>query len=272
MSRKLSAVLIMVILATMLIPQGISGAQSAPLKVLTWRGIETSAGRYTIAPGTPVTLIYSWVARTTQQVEEFTAHADITVLLNGETVFSPRAGVDAGWQAVEVLAGGTIARAYWSFPLAALPAGTHTIQTVITLDAPVSDGIAATPFPVGAVNDTTNIIVVTGDPAAVTGAAPVVAAPPAAPAVPAGKLICDRAVGTFVKDAVGYWGPDLSKPIQPDFVMPAGKTLWVFGMDETQRFYQVLLDAQLFWVRADTMAPTADAVWHSTPLPNCPVH
>jgi len=272
MSRKLSVVAILVMGAMMLIPQGISGAQGAPVKVPTWRGIETSAGRYTIAPGTPVTLYYSWVARTAQQVEDFKTHADITVLLNGETVFSPSAGVDSGWQAVEVLAGGTIARAYWSLPLATLPAGTHTIQTVITLDAPVSDGIVATPFPVGTVNNTTNIIVVSGDPTAVTEAALATAGQPAAPAVPAGKLICDRAVGTFVKDAVGYWGPDLSKPIQPDFVMPAGKTLWVFGMDETQQFYQVLLDAQLFWVRVDTMAPTADAVWHGTPLPNCPVH
>ncbi len=265
MSRRMSAAAIIVMLAIMLIPQGISGAQGAALKVPTWRGIENSSGRYTIAPGTTVTLIYGWVARTAQQVEDFKAHADITILLNGETAFSPSAGVDAGWQAVEVLAGGTIARAYWSLQLPALPEGTHTVKTLITLDAPVSDGIEATPFPVGTVNDTTNIIVVTGEPVAV-------AAQPVTPAVPAGKLICDRAVGTFVKDAVGYWGPDPSKAIQPDFVMPAGKTLWVFGMDETQRYYQVLLDAQLFWVRADTMAPTADAVWHGTPLPNCPVH
>ena len=52
----------------------------------------------------------------------------------------------------------------------------------------------------------------------------------------------------------------------------AGTAADLFGMDETQQFYQVLLDAQLFWVRVDTMAPTADAVWHGTPLPNCPVH
>jgi hypothetical protein len=49
-------------------------------------------------------------------------------------------------------------------------------------------------------------------------------------------------------------------------------SLWVFGMDSTYRYYQVMLDAALIWVRAETIGPTNDDVWHNNPLPNIVVH
>lgn len=265
MSRKVMIALAVLMLAIMLIPQGISAAQGRLVKIPLWHGVEDAHGTHTIAPSSTVIVYYIWVARTAQQVEEFKTHADITLTLDGQTIFEPRSGVDAGWRAVETGAGGTVARAQWIFQLPALGAGTHTLQTIITLDAPVSDGIVQAPF-AGVVNDTTNMLVVSSNPAA-----SVVKPNPTVPVVTTGPVNCNPAVGTFIKDAVGYWGPDPGKPIQPELIIPRGKSLWTFGMDATHRYYQVLLDALLFWVEVDTLGPTQDEVWHNTPLPNCVV-
>ncbi len=264
MTRKLATALVLLIVAMMLIPQGITSAQARTVRIPVWHGVEGGARQYSASASTTVVLAYIWVARTAQQVEDFMTHADITVTINGEPVFTPQPGKDQGWQSVEVSQLNDLARAQWTFPLPALEAGTYEIRTVITLDAEVSDGLEPAPFS-GTVNDTTNVLVVTG------GATAAGATAGAAAAVAGDEVNCNAAVGTFVKAAVGYWAPDFEKPIEPELIIPEGKTLWTFGLDETHQFYQVLLDMQLFWVEANTLAPTPDEVWNNTPLPNCVV-
>lgn len=270
MSRKLTAALVLLLVAMLLVPQGITAAQSRTVRVAVWHGLEDGAGKHTISPSTTVVAHYVWVAKTAELVEDFMAHADITLTLDDQVIFSPQPGKDAGWEAVEVSNLNDLARAQWTFPLPTLEPGQHTLKTVITLDTELSDGIEATPFS-GVVNETTNEIIVTGGAQAEPTEASAATSRSAAETVPAGEIRCDAVVGTFVKPAVGYWAPDADKPIVPEFIVPAGKSMWTFGMDENHEYYQVLLDEVLFWVEADVLSPTADAVWNNAPLPNCVV-
>jgi len=265
MSRKLTAALAVLIVVMLLVPQGITAAQGRTVRIRVWHGVEDGAGQLTVSPATTLVAHYIWVAKTADQVESFIAHADITITLDDQPVFTPQPGKDPGWQAVEVSQLNELARAQWTFPLPALEPGTHTLKTVITLDADVSDGIEPTPFS-GVVTETTNLITVTG-----AAQAPAAAPRTAARTTPAGEINCNAVVGTFVKSAVGYWAPDPDKPIVPEFIVPASKSMWTFGMDENHQYYQVLLDEVLFWVEADVLSPTADEVWNGAPLPNCVV-
>lgn len=279
MSRKLTAALILLMVAILLVPQGMTAAQSRTVRVRVWHGLEDGAGRHTVSPSTTLVAHYIWVAKTAELVEDFMAHADITLTIDDQPVFSPQPGKDAGWEAIEVSELNELARAQWTFPLPALEPGEHTLKTVIALDAEVSDGIEAAPFS-GVVNETTNVITVTGGAQAEPAERAEQVQPTEAPAVttrttartaPTGEIHCNAVVGTFVRSAVGHWAPDPDKRIAPEFVVPAGKSLWTFGMDENHEYYQVLLDVVLFWVEADALAPTADDVWNNAPLPNCVV-
>lgn len=270
MSRRFTAALVLLLVAMLLVPQGITAAQSRTVRIRVWHGLEDGAGQHTVSPSTTVVAHYVWVAKTAEQVEDFMAHADITVTIDDQVVFSPQPGKDAGWEAVEVSDLNDLARAQWTFPLPALEPGQHTLKTVITLDAEVSDGIEAAPFS-GVVNETTNVITVTGGAQAEPSEASAAATRPAADTASTETIRCDAVVGTFVESAVGYWAPDPDKPIVPEFIVPAGKSLWTFGMDENHAYYQVLLDQVLFWVEADALSPTADEVWNNAALPNCVV-
>lgn len=72
-------------------------------------------------------------------------------------------------------------------------------------------------------------------------------------------------VGLFVSDAPAYWTP--GQLTNPPITIPAGKTLYVFGQDETEHYDKVLLGCTFLWVPKEAVAPNPDAVWRSAPLP-----
>ena len=78
--------------------------------------------------------------------------------------------------------------------------------------------------------------------------------------IPAGSV-----VGSFVVTTALYTAP--SADAATTFVMNAGQTLWVYGVDASGQYYQVQLAGQLLWVPVSTMGPNYDAVWNGTPLP-----
>jgi hypothetical protein len=72
-------------------------------------------------------------------------------------------------------------------------------------------------------------------------------------------------VGTFID-----WTPLMYAPVDganSPYTMEPGQTLWIFGMDETHEFYQVLMSGDLYWVPKDNMEPTYPYPWYGTPLP-----
>jgi hypothetical protein len=97
------------------------------------------------------------------------------------------------------------------------------------------------------------------------------AAAAAAPAVPVPgcdlgmELTPGAAVGTFVWNTDVYWGPDTSKTT--GITMPAGKSAWVLGMDETGEFYKFIWSCTYLWAPVGTLGPTYDDTWLGTPLP-----
>ena len=72
-------------------------------------------------------------------------------------------------------------------------------------------------------------------------------------------------VGSFVATTQVYFAPEAGAT--SDIVMEAGKTAWVYGVDASGAFYQVMLSGQFFWVPVETMGPNYDEVWNGTPLP-----
>ncbi len=84
-------------------------------------------------------------------------------------------------------------------------------------------------------------------------------------AIPSGAV-----VGSFVATTALYTAP--SADAATTFVMNAGQTLWVYGVDASGQYYQVQLAGQLLWVPVSTMGPNYDAVWNGTPLPTTVVN
>ncbi len=72
-------------------------------------------------------------------------------------------------------------------------------------------------------------------------------------------------VGTFTTSTPLYFQPEASSA--STYSMRAGQSLWVFGLDESGEFYQVLLSGRIYWIPVDTMGPDFDAVWQGHPLP-----
>lgn len=75
-------------------------------------------------------------------------------------------------------------------------------------------------------------------------------------------------VGRFESDTPLYYAPDLSALVYPQATIKAGQTLWVFGVDETGEFYQVLVWATKLWVPVGAVGPNPDAPWNGAPLPS----
>jgi len=73
------------------------------------------------------------------------------------------------------------------------------------------------------------------------------------------------AVGTFVAETPCYGSPDPGAATS--IIIPAGKTAWVFGVDDGGDFYLVMLAGKFFWVPVATMGPNYDALWGGRPLP-----
>jgi len=75
----------------------------------------------------------------------------------------------------------------------------------------------------------------------------------------------DAVVGTFnvATPLVAHIGDEPNS----SFMMQAGQSLWVFGVDASGMYYKVLLSGQFYWVPVSSMGPTYDDVWNGTPLP-----
>jgi hypothetical protein len=78
-------------------------------------------------------------------------------------------------------------------------------------------------------------------------------------------LTADAAVGAFVADTDVYWGPDANATT--GISMPAGKTAWVLGVDESGGFYKFVWSCTYLWAPVSALGPNHDAVWNGTPLP-----
>lgn len=78
--------------------------------------------------------------------------------------------------------------------------------------------------------------------------------------VPAGSVM-----GLVLRDVSTSWTP--GQLTQPLVVLPAGKTAWVVGVDETGEYYKVVWGCSYLWVDVDAMGPNPDNLWKSTPLP-----
>lgn len=72
-------------------------------------------------------------------------------------------------------------------------------------------------------------------------------------------------VGSFVDYTPLYYLP--VEGATSDYAMEPGKTLYVFGVDATGKFYKVLMSGEFYWVPVDKMGPNFDDVWRGTPLP-----
>ncbi len=71
--------------------------------------------------------------------------------------------------------------------------------------------------------------------------------------------------GAFLSDAVLYWAPDASKATE--YVITAGNTARVLGLDETGQFAKIIWECDMLWVEASTLGPNNDAPWYGAPLP-----
>ena len=258
MSRKLIIVGLVMVLLVALVPAVASARQESKVQVTLWNG-EARAWRYYRVDSTAaVELYYFWFAQTDQQVQDFIAHADFEITLDGQPLFASQAEVDALWQPIgdfELIAR-SLKRSEWLYTLPPLAPGEHAIHTVVTLDADVSDGVFSQAYPAGMLHNTTNVVTVIeglGKPA-VSSAQPTPSATRPNPGTPPTVIYDQPVVGTFVNNAKTYWAPDPNKPVDPEVILPAGTTLWVFGMDETYSYYKVVLDIAYLWVHADTLA------------------
>ena len=80
-------------------------------------------------------------------------------------------------------------------------------------------------------------------------------------------LIPDDAVmGTFTADTALHFQPDASA-VTP-YTMDVGQSLWVFGLDSSGAFYQVLLSGKTYWVPVSSIGPTYSPPWNGTSLPS----
>ncbi len=75
----------------------------------------------------------------------------------------------------------------------------------------------------------------------------------------------DAVVGKFVSAAALYWEP--YKQTEPPAIIGVGESAWVYGLDETEAFYEIAWSCQVLWVPKDTMGPNYDEVWQGRPLP-----
>ncbi len=75
----------------------------------------------------------------------------------------------------------------------------------------------------------------------------------------------DAVVGTFTTPTALHFQPVVGAATP--HMMSAGQSLWVFGLDASGAFYQVLLSGKTYWVPMSTIGPTYSPPWNSAPLP-----
>ena len=96
---------------------------------------------------------------------------------------------------------------------------------------------------------------------------------PSAGTVPANVPGCDMltalpddaAVGVFLAETGILWGPGAD--MATGLTMPAGKTAWVLGMDESGQFYKFVFSCSYLWAPVRAMGINHDDVWNGAPLP-----
>lgn len=76
-------------------------------------------------------------------------------------------------------------------------------------------------------------------------------------------------MGTFTTDTALFYAP-VAEAGTPYHMAP-GQSLWVFGLDATGQFYQVLLAGKFYWVPVPTLGPTYGGWWKGRPLPTITV-
>jgi len=79
------------------------------------------------------------------------------------------------------------------------------------------------------------------------------------------QLTADAAVGSFVATIDALWGPNASATT--NITIPAGKTAWVLGMDDTGAYYKFIWVCTYLWAPVSALGPSYDAPWNGTPLP-----
>jgi hypothetical protein len=88
---------------------------------------------------------------------------------------------------------------------------------------------------------------------------------PATVGVPCGPTLVGLGQGLLVRATPLYWAPRSNAT--STFVVEAGKTFWVLGVDSTRSFYKIIIACQTYWVPIDTLVPNPDDVWRGAPLP-----
>jgi hypothetical protein len=73
----------------------------------------------------------------------------------------------------------------------------------------------------------------------------------------------DAVVGTFLFDTALQGTPGDNSP----YVVDAGQTAWVLGMDESGMYYKIVWACGYYWVPVGSMGPNFDEVWNGYPLP-----
>jgi hypothetical protein len=75
----------------------------------------------------------------------------------------------------------------------------------------------------------------------------------------------DAAMGTFTTTTALYAAPNADAATS--YMMDSGQSLWVFGLDPSGAFYQVMLSGQTYWVPVGSLGPTFSPPWDGAPLP-----
>lgn len=74
-------------------------------------------------------------------------------------------------------------------------------------------------------------------------------------------------MGTLVTDTPLYYAPDANAQVYPVTLMEQGKTVWVFGQDETHEYYQIQMGCGYLWLPAASLTPDGEDLWNNAPLP-----
>ena len=76
-------------------------------------------------------------------------------------------------------------------------------------------------------------------------------------------LSADAVVGAFLTNTALQGTPGVDSP----YVVDAGQTAWVLGVDASGMYYKVVWACGYYWVPVSSMGPNYDEVWDGHPLP-----
>ncbi|HEX3051601.1 MAG TPA: hypothetical protein VHP83_13150 [Aggregatilineaceae bacterium] len=79
------------------------------------------------------------------------------------------------------------------------------------------------------------------------------------------EIPSQAAVGQILSDTPVYSAPKMDAASTT--VLTAGKTIWIYGLDESGQFYRGMMAGRFFWVPANLVGPNYDKVWNGRALP-----